>query len=70
MGVLGAVCTLALKTIGGGMDPRITRYCTWLCWVITSRKESKCNQISLKVGGMEIPGEWTLDSTLSQAYFR
>ena len=56
VGVLGVMCPLPLKTVRGGMDPLATHYSTWLCWVITSGKESNCNEIGLRVGGMEIPG--------------
>ena len=31
----------------GGMDPLVTHYNIWLCWVLTSRKENKCNNIRI-----------------------
>ena len=50
------MCPLPLKTVGEGMDLLVTHYSTWLCWVVTSRTESKSNEISHGVGGMEIHG--------------
>ena len=50
------------------MDPLITHYSTWLCWVVTSKRKVNAIRLVSEWVVWKYLGEWTLDSTQPQTW--